>query len=72
MEHLDDFLTKLDTESDACYKQFHDVKADNAETFDTCNTLMAAAKPPTTNNLRLGQASHQWLLNPKQIGSLPF
>ena len=34
-EDLDEFLTKLDTESDACYKQLHDVKQDNAETFDT-------------------------------------
>ena len=48
MEDLDDFLTKLDTESDECYKQFFDVKADNAETFDTCYTLTAPAKHPTT------------------------
>ena len=33
---------------DTCYKQFHDVKADNAETFYTCNTLTAPVKPPMT------------------------
>ena len=47
-EDLDEFLTKLDTESAACYKQFLDVKADNSEIFDTCNTLIAPVKPPTT------------------------
>ena len=46
VEDLDEFLTKLDTESATCYKQFHDVKADNAETFDTCHTLTAPAKHP--------------------------
>ena len=47
-------LRELDTESEACYKQFHDVKADNAETFDTCNTLTVAAKPPTTRQPQAG------------------
>ena len=47
-EELDDILTKLDNDSVVCEKQFNDVKKDNDEIFDTCETLTAAAKQPTT------------------------
>ena len=66
-QDLDELLTKLDTDSDVCYKQFHDVKADNVEIFDNCNTLTTAAKPPTVRQPQAGPSITQTVLNLKQI-----
>ena len=46
MEELDDYLTKIDTESDTCYNQFIEVQQNNTDIFETCSTLTAPARPP--------------------------
>ena len=53
-EELDEILIKLDNDSVMCEKQFNDVKKDNDEIFDTCETLTAAAKQPTTRRPQMG------------------
>ena len=44
---LEEYLTRMDTESEACYKQFSELQSNNIEIFEKCMTLTAPAKPPT-------------------------
>ena len=53
-EGLDEFLTRLDTESVACYNKVNEVRSNNLEIFEKCMTLLAPAKKPT---LRQTQAA---------------
>ena len=48
-----------------CDKQFNDVKRDNAEIFDTCETLTAAAKPPTTRRPQAGPSTSPMAFKPQ-------
>ena len=47
-EGLEEFLTWLDTESDACYQKVNEVQHSNIEIFEKCLALTAPVKPPTT------------------------
>ena len=47
-EELDGYLTKMDTESEACFNQFSEVQHSNTELFEKCSTLTAPAKPTMT------------------------
>ena len=58
-EELDEILIKLDNDSVVCEKQFTDVKKDKDETFDTCKTLVAAAKQPTIRRTQAGPSITQ-------------
>ena len=53
-EGLEEFITGIDTESDACYKKVNKVRSDNLEIFERCKTLLAPTKPYT---LRQTQAT---------------
>ena len=44
---LEEFLRRMDTESEACYNQFSEVQSNNIEIFERWMTLTAPAKPPT-------------------------
>ena len=46
-EGLDEFLTRVDTESEACYNKVNEVRSNNLEIFEKCMTLLAPVKPPT-------------------------
>ena len=66
-EELYEILIKLDNDSVVCEKQFNDVKKDNDEIFDTCEHSQLQQNNPQPEDLRLGLASHLWLLNLKLI-----
>ena len=53
-EGLDEFLTRVDTESEACYNKVNEAWSNNLEIFDKCMTLLAPTKPHT---LRQTQAT---------------
>ena len=62
-EELDEYLTKMDTESEACFNQFSEVQHSNTELFEKCLTHTAPANPPMTVHL----AAQQWVSNLRQI-----
>ena len=53
-EGLEEFITGIDTESDACYKKVYKVRSDNLEIFEKCKTLLA---PTKSHTLRQAQAT---------------
>ena len=42
-EELDEYLTKMDTESEACFNQFSEVQHSNIEISEKCLTLTVLA-----------------------------
>ena len=53
-EGLDEFLTRVDTESEACYNKVNEAWSNNQEIFEKFMTLLAPTKPHT---LRQTQAT---------------
>jgi len=53
-EGLEAFLTRLDTESEACYNKVNEARSNNQEIFKKCMTLLAPTNPHT---LRQTQAT---------------
>ena len=62
-EELDEYLTRMDTESEACFNQFSEVQYSNIEIFEKCLTLTVPAKPPTTRQTQAALASQQLVSN---------
>ena len=63
-EELDEYLIRMDTESEACFNQFSEVQHSNIEIFEKCLTLTLDPQP---DRHRLRLASQQWVSNIRQI-----